>query len=183
MENRTNLGLRRDIVELIDHSPLWECYANETITELKSIFGNKVIDIQHVGSTAIKGIKAKPIIDIVVGLDELNELAAFMSKLAERKYFHRPFKGDDVIFFKENSEDTRTHHIHVVKYRSDAWNNQINFRDYLNCHIAEAKNYEQLKIELQKDNRDNRKNYTEKKVDYIVEMIHIANKWKNSSIK
>lgn len=179
MKNPTDLGLRRDIVELFDHSILWEKYANETIIELKNIFGNVAIDIQHVGSTAIKNIKAKPIIDIVVGTKELNELNPFIEKLAQNNYFHRPFKEEDVIFIKGNiRENIRTHHIHVVKYNSDIWNNQINFRDYLNNNATDAKNYEKLKVKLQKDNRNNRSGYTENKERHIIEIIEKAKEWK-----
>lgn len=181
MTNPTDLGLRRDVVELFDHSILWEKYANETIFELKNIFGHTAIDIQHIGSTAIKNIKAKPIIDILVGISELNELDAFIEKLAQNDYFHRPFKEDDVIFIKGNlKEETRTHHIHVVNYNSDIWNNQINFRDYLNNNAKEAKNYEKLKVELQKDNRNNRSGYTEKKEGYILEIIDKAKEWRRN---
>ena len=179
MENPTDLGLRRDIVELFEHSSLWEKYANETIIELKNILGHTAIDIQHIGSTAIKNIKAKPIIDILVGIKELNELDAFIEKLAENNYFHRPFKEDDVIFIKGNiKEGIRTHHIHVVKHNSDIWNNQINFRDYLNNNVAEAKNYEKLKVKLQKDNRNNRSGYTEKKEEPIIKIMQKAKEWK-----
>lgn len=181
MTNPTNLGLRRDMVELFDHSILWEKYAYETIIELKNIFGHTAIDIQHIGSTAIKNIKAKPIIDILVGINELNELDAFIEKLAQNNYIHRPFKEEDVLFVKENiKEETRTHHIHVVKYNSDIWNNQINFRDYLNHHTAEAKNYAKLKVKLQKDNRNNRSGYTEKKEGYIIKIMEKAEKWKRN---
>ncbi|RXM53839.1 hypothetical protein BOQ64_02805 [Chryseobacterium sp. CH25] len=169
------------MVELFDHNILWEKYAHEAIIELKNIFGPIAIDIQHIGSTAIKNIKAKPIIDIVVGINELNEVDAFVEKLAQHNYFHRPFKDDDVLFVKGNTkEETRTHHIHIVKYNSDIWNNQINFRDYLNHNTDEAKNYEKLKIKLQKDNRNNRSGYTEKKEGYITKIMERAEKWKRN---
>lgn len=181
MTNSTYLGLRRDIVELFDHNILWEKYAHETIIELKNIFGPTAIDIQHIGSTAIKNIKAKPIIDIVVGVNELNEVDAFIEKLAQNNYFHRPFKEDDVLFVKGNTkEETRTHHIHIVKYNSNIWNNQINFRDYLNSNVTDAKNYEKLKVQLQKDNRNNRSGYTEKKERYIIETMEKAEKWRRN---
>ncbi|MEZ0180719.1 GrpB family protein [Flavobacterium oncorhynchi] len=184
MRNPINLGLRRDIVELFDHSVLWEKYANETIIELKNIFGHTAIDIQHIGSTAIKNIKAKPIIDIVVGINELKELGVFVEKLEQNNYVYRPFKEDDVIFIKGNiREETRTHHIHVVKHNSDVWNNQINFRDYLNNNETDAKNYEKLKVKLQKDNRNNRSGYTEKKEGYIIKIIEKAQEWKRSQIR
>ncbi|WP_104667879.1 GrpB family protein [Ensifer adhaerens] len=181
MQDITILGLRRGTVKLLSHSTLWETYANEAINDLKRILGVFAVDIQHVGSTSIKSIKAKPIIDIIVGVEELNGVNSFIEKLAQNNYFHRPFKEDDVLFIKgDMSEEIRTHHIHIVKHNSDRWNDQINFRDYLNHHTEEAKKYEKLKIHLEKSNRSNRRNYTEQKGIYIIEIIDKAKEWKNN---
>lgn len=175
MRNSPKLGLKKGTVELFDHDILWTKNANETIIELKKIFGDSAIDIQHVGSTAIKNIKAKPIIDIVVGLKELDKLNEFIDKLTKNNFFHRPFKDDDVLFTKGNiKEETRTHHIHIVKHGSDVWNNQIIFRDYLNNNFTEAKSYEKLKVDLQKANKNHRIIYTEKKESYISNIIKKA---------
>lgn len=179
IQNSSNLGLKRGKVELFDHDILWENNAKETIIELKEIFGDTARDIQHIGSTAIKHIKAKPIIDIVVGINELDKLEDFIDELTKNNYFHRPFKEDDVLFTKGDlKEETRTHHIHIVKYGSDVWNNQIIFRDYLNNNVKEAKNYEKLKIDLQKANKNNRVKYTEKKESYIISIIEKAKELK-----
>lgn len=180
MKNTSILGLKKGTVELFDHTILWTENANETIVELKKIFGNTAIDIQHVGSTAIKNIKAKPIIDIVVGLDELSNLDEFIDKLSLHNFFHRPFMQDDVLFTKGNIiEETRTHHIHIVKHGNEVWNNLIIFRDYLNDNSTEAKKYEKLKVDLQKINKNNRILYTEKKEAYIIYIIEKAKELKN----
>jgi GrpB-like predicted nucleotidyltransferase (UPF0157 family) len=181
MGNKMGLGIRKDIVELYDHDIKWEENANETINELKFLFGNIAVDIQHIGSTAIKNIKAKPIIDIVVGIDNFKSLEKIIDKLATNDIFYRPFLPDDRIFIKgDMKNETRTHYIHVVIYNKEEWNNHINFRDYMNNNMTEAKNYETLKTELQKENKFNRENYTKGKAEYIKEIINKANEWRKS---
>jgi GrpB-like predicted nucleotidyltransferase (UPF0157 family) len=178
---KMKLGLRKDTVELFDHDILWEENANETIKDLMNMFGIIAVDIQHIGSTAIKNIKAKPIIDIVVGIKDFNSLDTIIDKLAENGIFYRPFLPDDRIFIMGDMEnETRTHYIHVVIHNEEEWNNQINFRDYMNDNITEARNYEKLKIELQMSNRFNRGNYTKGKEEYIKEIIRKAKEWKKS---
>ena len=174
-----NLGIHKETIVLYEHDIKWKEMAKDTIKELKGIFRNFAIDIQHIGSTAIDNIKAKPIIDIVVGIQNFNEFTGLKEKLAQKEYFYRPFKDDDEILIKGNmKEETRTHYIHVVIYGSNEWNNQLNFRDYMNNHINEAKNYENLKIELQKVNQNNRLNYQEGKREYIEEILKKAKEWR-----
>lgn len=68
------MGLKKGKVELLDHSVMWKQYARETIVELKEMFDHCAIDIQYIGSTAIQGIEAKPIIDILVGVNNLRDV-------------------------------------------------------------------------------------------------------------
>ena len=69
-----SLGLKRGIVQLEPHDKQWDEAAIQTIKILKSILGDDAIDIQHIGSTAIPAIKAKPIIDIVVGVTDFDKV-------------------------------------------------------------------------------------------------------------
>jgi len=184
MKENVNIGLKRGTVELIDHQDLWETNASETKKHLKELFGDMALDIQHIGSTSIKNIKAKPIIDIVVGIDDFNNLENIMDKLAKNDLVYIPFLPDDRVFIMGNKERTiNTHHIHVVKYNEKTWNDYINFRDYLNYNIEEAKKYEKVKIKLANENKENRENYTKSKEKYIIEILVKAEKWKlkNSS--
>ena len=129
------IGLKRGTVRLIDHQDEWIYEAENTIGELKKLMGTAAIDIQHIGSTAISSIHAKPIIDIVIGVRELNDIHPYINVLKESGFI---FRGEDVpgqvLFVKGNfEEDLRTHPIHVVKWNGSEWNNYINFRDYLNA--------------------------------------------------
>ena len=95
------------------------------------------------------------------------------------------YRGSDqnnqLLFVKGDFEnDTRTHHIHVTKCNTQQWNNYINFRDYLNFNIDKAKEYDELKLLLQKEYPDNRNMYTSKKQQLIDEILNEAFIWRNS---
>lgn len=104
------LGLKRGSVELLSHQEEWDKNAENVILELKQLFGNAVVDIQHVGSTAIHSIYAKPIIDIVIGLRDLNDISLYMQLLEEHGFI---FRGEDVagqmLFVMGDFEKERAH--------------------------------------------------------------------------
>ena len=87
------IGLKRGSVKLLSHQEEWDKNAENVILELKQLFGNAAVDIQHVGSTAIASIYAKPIIDIVIGLRNLNDISPYMKRLEEHRFI---FRGEDV---------------------------------------------------------------------------------------
>ena len=158
-----SIGMKRGTVFLEPHLTEWEIAAKETILTLKNILGDIAADIQHIGSTSIKAIKAKPIIDIAVAV---NDFEAVLQKRAELEKADVIFRFDErpeqLLFVMGDFEnDTRSHHIHVVLYGSDEWNNYINFRDYLNTHIAAAREYETTKLRLAEQYPDDRIAYTD----------------------
>jgi len=83
VENNTKIGLNNFTVELHDHQTEWEQNAKETIECFKDIFGDLIVDVEHIGSTSIKSIKAKPIIDLVVGVKDFNNLDNKIEKIKE----------------------------------------------------------------------------------------------------
>lgn len=118
------IGLKRNIVKLYPHSDEWRRVAEVTIKDLKDIFSDKAIDIQHIGSTSIKEIKAKPIIDIAVGVKSFEDVDKVIETLEDRGFIHI-VKNDDEsqMFFScgDFGADTRTHHIHVVIFGDKEW--------------------------------------------------------------
>ena len=120
-----SLGLKRGIVQLEPHDKQWDEAAIQTIKILKSILGDDAIDIQHIGSTAIPAIKAKPIIDIVVGVTDFDKVMLHNEQLRQVGIFYR---GSDVerqllYVMGDMENDTRTHHIHIVKWNGTEWKN------------------------------------------------------------
>ena len=179
------LGLVQGIVKLYDHEAMWDENAEQTILLLKEKFGETAIDIQHIGSTAIKHIKAKPIIDIVVGVDDMNKVRPILPLLEQAGILHRPNndKSEYMMFIMGDlSIGLRTHHIHVVPYDGEEWNNQINFRDFMNAHFDKAKEYEAIKVNLMNLYHDNRTMYTRSKQSYIDHVFIQADEWKRHMI-
>jgi GrpB-like predicted nucleotidyltransferase (UPF0157 family) len=112
-------------------------------------------------------------------------LDEIIDKLAVNGIIYSPNNGEPVhrLFIKGKMErKIRTHHIHIVKYKSEEWNNYLNFRDYLNYNKEEAKKYEIIKIKLCEKNKNNRENYTKSKEEYISKILEIAKEWKENNM-
>ena len=148
------IGLKRGTVALLPHDEQWDKIAADTIIELKNIFGETAIDIQHVGSTAIKRIKAKPIIDIAVAVNNFDDALKLESRLKNAGFYYRSkhdMPGQRLWAcgsYYDGTGDLQTHFIHVVLADSMEWINYINFRDYLNETPSVADEYERLKVSL-----------------------------------
>lgn len=173
------IGLKRGIVELMPHQDGWYDIAQKTIDDMKLMLGNIAVDIQHVGSTSIKNISAKPIIDIAVGVNSFDDIMKddVIEKLSGAGYIHKPSNDNEVQrYFNcgDDEKDMRTHHIHVVIFGDEEWNNYIRFRDYLNNSISMAKAYNRLKQELMTEYKHDRGKYTEMKAAFILSIIQEA---------
>lgn len=178
------IGLKRGTVQLCEHEKEWEIEAQNTIARLKEILGDVIKDIQHVGSTSILTIKAKPIIDIAVAVDEFDDILAYEKELKDAGFYYRPNAQaslrDQLLFacgnFYEGTGDLQTHFIHVVLTGSMDWINYINFRDYLNRTPSVAKEYEDLKVSLaeQAPIDSGREKYLKGKHDFIVYTLRKA---------
>ena len=176
------LGLKRGTVALAPHEDGWDRMAAETIRLLKELLGSTAVDIQHIGSTAIAGICAKPIIDIAVGVHRLQDVETHMATLAGKGIVFRGQDiADQVLFVMGDFErDVRTHHIHFLRWGSEAWNNYVNFRDYLNRFPERARAYEAQKLALARKFPGNRSEYTEGKKARIEMLLGEARRWRES---
>ncbi len=176
------IGLKRGTVKLCEHEKEWETEAQHTISRLKAILGDVIRDIQHVGSTSIPAIKAKPIIDIAVAVDCFDDILAFEKELQDAGFYYRPKSelGEQLLFasgsYYDGTGNLQTHFIHVVHTNSMDWIHYINFRDYLNSHPSAAKAYEALKVALarQAPIDRGREKYTEGKRDFITDILRNA---------
>ena len=176
-----SIGLIRGTVALEPHCPEWEVSAEQTIALLKRLLKDTAVDIQHVGSTAVRGICAKPIIDIAVGAARLDDILKMNGVLAENGFI---FRGQDLpeqYLYVCGGNDFRTHHIHAVEYGSEAWNNYVNMRDYLNCHEADALAYSALKESLARQYPDDRVTYTQMKSEFISHILRKAKAWRTQT--
>ena len=179
-----SIGMKQGTVYLEPHQTEWERAAEETIRTLKNILGNSAADIQHIGSTSIRTISAKPIIDIAVAVNDYELILSKRDVLEKADVIFRfDERPEQLLFVMGDFEnDTRSHHIHVVLYGSDEWNNYINFRDYLNTHIAAAREYETTKLRLAEQYPDDRIAYTDGKQKVIDKLLAEALVWKSKQL-
>ena len=179
------IGLNNFIVELHDHQIEWEQNAYEKIECFKNIFGDLIIDVEHIGSTSIKTIKAKPIIDLVVGIGDFGDLENIMHKMEINglKYCPKNDGPESRMFVIGDLDGILTHIIHLVEYNGNEWNNKINFRDYMNNNVEKAKEYEKIKIKSMENNENNVPNYHKSKEQFIIEKIKEANNWRKELLE
>ena len=176
-----SIGMKRGTVYLEPHQAEWERIAEETIQTLKNILGSIAADIQHIGSTSIRTISAKPIIDIAVAVNDYELILSKRDVLEKADIIFRFDERPEQLLFVmgDFAKDTRSHHIHVVIYGSDEWNNYINFRDYLNSNTEAAREYEAVKLRLAEQYPDDRIAYTDGKQEVIDKLLAEARVWKN----
>ncbi|WP_338730027.1 GrpB family protein [Haladaptatus sp. DJG-WS-42] len=167
-----SLGLRRGTVSLHPHDPAWLEAFSIAARELRSIIGDEIDRIEHVGSTAIPDLPAKPILDVVVVVADLERAEALVPKIQSLGY---EFKPDDPLagrlFFVRGPEETRTHHLAVVEAGSESLTEYVAFRDALLAAPALVEEYADLKRALAKQYADDRETYAEKKSVFIQSVL------------
>ena len=176
------IGLKTNTVVLLPHNTEWELNAEQIIKLIKLILGDICINVQHIGSTSIKWISAKPIIDIAVAVNELEDVMPYVEVLKENGIIYRKVENTGQILFLmgDLENDIKTHHIHIVKADSPNWNNYLNFRDFLNAHPEKAREYDEEKHKLKEQYPHNRKAYTSGKIGIISLLLHEAQLWRDS---
>lgn len=180
LADSVELGLLRGTVRLEMHNPLWDINAGAFIARLIPLLKGVAIDIQHVGSTAIQWIHAKPIIDMVIGVRSLDAMLTLNPVLDAQGIIYRKqdHPGQLLYVMGDFEKDTRTHHLHVVEYGSDAWNQYLNFRDYLNACPEKAQKYDELKLRLSTQYANDRGTYTAGKAELINQLLQEADLWR-----
>ena len=138
-----------------------------------------VLDIQHVGSTAIPGLPAKPIIDIQIAAKSLEAMKVIAIPALQKlgyEYWYDNSDSERMFFVKGMPPfgEKRTHHVHIVEPTSKHWVGKIAFRDYLISHLEVAKEYELLKMELAQKHAFDREDYTSAKADFVNKVLRLA---------
>ncbi|MEM6451802.1 MAG: GrpB family protein [Cyanobacteria bacterium P01_D01_bin.105] len=167
-------------VEVIPHDPKWREAFEVESKRIANALGTNVIAVHHIGSTAIPGIYAKPIIDLLVevkDLVEVDERSASMEALSyevmgeygipSRRYFR-----------KNNQTGARTHHVHTFKVGSAQVERHLAFRDYMIAHPENAQRYSELKRRLAKEYPTNIDGYIDGKDGFIKAMDGNAAQWR-----
>jgi GrpB-like predicted nucleotidyltransferase (UPF0157 family) len=170
------LGLNRKSVELIPHKKEWKTLYEQEEKLLRLAVGDFLIAIEHIGSTAIPQIVAKPIIDIMIGVPGLATLEKCLLPLEKIGYEYRGEQGiTGRPFFRKGTPTVSTHHLSVVQYDGEIWSKHLLFRDYLREHTEAARKYNELKKDLAIKFKDNREAYTNGKTEFVEEVLRAAN--------
>ena len=163
---RPEIGLPKGTVELRAYSPSWPRLFSEERTRIRGAVGNRTLAIEHVGSTSVPGLAAKPIIDIAIAVVSFERSAELVEPLAAIGYDHYgEFGIPGRRFFVQG--EPRTHHLHVVEIDSDEWRNHRYFRDTLRADVEARTAYESLKRELAARFASDREAYTAAKSGFI----------------
>jgi GrpB-like predicted nucleotidyltransferase (UPF0157 family) len=130
--------------------------------------------IEHVGSTAVPGLCAKPVIDVMAGVTSLAESEPSKAALRQAGYQYAEYKTDVMHWFCKPSFAMRTHHLHLIPYASQLWQDRLRFRDALRKDPALAAEYAALKLDLASKFQFDREAYTEAKSPFIARVLAAA---------
>jgi GrpB-like predicted nucleotidyltransferase (UPF0157 family) len=175
-------GAMGDAVMIVPYDLAWPEIFEQEKRHLLNCLPNELIGrIEHFGSTAIPGMSAKPVVDILVEVASLEETKTRIVPILQAQgydYFWRPTWGDDIPpfyawFIKRDSHGNRTHHIHMVESDFEHWDRLL-FRDYLIDHPEIAEEYRMLKLKLAHVYPHDRVAYTLGKTEFILKVTQIA---------
>jgi len=168
------LGLERGTVRLVPYTPAWAALFEEEKARLSRALGEWALDIQHVGSTAIPGGVAKPIIDIGIAVADFDRAYACVPLVVDMGYEYQGENGIPRRHYFVRRNPATTHHIHMFEQESRNWQDHILFRDYLRNHPAAVIEYTELKIRLAEKFPTDREAYTNGKGEFISRILALA---------
>ena len=181
LQEKVQRVIREEAV-VVPYDPLWQKLFNEEKEHLLSCLPQRLVKrIEHFGSTAVPHLPAKPIVDILVEVTDLDETKRIIAPILESQgydYFWRPSFGDDTPpfyawFIKRDMDGNRTHHIHMVEGHFEHWDRLL-FRDYLIKHPKVRNEYGAIKLKFSQVYKNDRIAYTNAKTDFIMRVTKIA---------
>ena len=166
-------------VEVVPYNAEWPTLFQQEATNLATIFGPEVVAIHHIGSTSVPRLWAKPIIDVMMEVHDVERLDAFSFQVIELGYIP---KGEFGVvgrrFYIKGSELHRTHHIHAYATGHPEIELHLSFRDYLRAHNDEVQRYSQLKDDLARQFPTDMAGYMAGKDAFLKEMVRKATAWR-----
>ena len=160
---------------IVDYDPRWPFMYDQEKLRILGVIGHEPVGIEHIGSTAVPGLGAKPIIDIMIAVRRLSQGEMWVETLASIGYEHIPYPDfPERMFFRDGPMGDGPHHLHATGFKSDFWQEKPLFRDYLLDHIDAAQEYYSLKKELAAKygmDREKYEPYTEAKTGFIESVL------------
>ena len=169
------IGLERGTVTLESHRSEWQQYYQKEVERLESIAGDRLHGYEHIGSTAIEGLAAKPVIDLLAVVDDLSDArATLVPTLENHGYEHRSGDVRGRLFLAKGPRTSRTHYLSLAERNSDFYAEKLAFRDYLRENSDVAAEYESLKRELAEKYPHDRDTYTKRKGEFVERILETA---------
>lgn len=161
-------------IKIEEHNPKWkECYEEEKAF-LQKVFGDKILRMSHIGSSAVVGLMAKPTVDILLEIKENTDLTAITEVMLDNGYIVNTPEKDIILYLKSYTPQGfvgQAFHIHLR--HSGDWD-ELYFRDYLIAHPEAARQYEALKLGFKNEYEFNRDGYTAAKGEFIERITALA---------
>ncbi len=164
-------------VIIVPYDPRWPQLFQAESELIRKQIGSYLDALEHVGSTAVPGLAAKPIIDIMPGLRQLSDARGCIEPLAAIGYEYVPEYENELPerrYFRKGPPEGRTHHVHMVETATEFWQRHLLFRDYLRIHQETAEEYEALKHRLAREHLSDRDAYTSGKTPFIEAVVERA---------
>jgi len=163
--------MRTIIIE--DYNPKWPLFFQKEVQLIKDILSNEIIFIEHIGSTAIVGLSAKPIIDILIAVKDIKKIDSYNTAMY---LLHYIAKGEFGIknrrFFLKPNEENRKFHVHIFQVNDPKIKSHIDFKNYLQAHPFLVQQYSNLKKKLAKKFPHNIEGYIKGKSPFIKKILH-----------
>lgn len=152
------------------YHPAWQNKFRCEAFLIRCVIGQYITVIEHIGSTAVPGLAAKPIIDMLIGVKSLADAQRFVHQLERLGYVYVPKHEVELperryLYKQRRGEDT--FHLHMVEQLSDFFKRHIAFRDFLRCHPEAVAEYASLKLRLAREFGSDRAGYTDAKTEFI----------------
>lgn len=169
------VGLERGTVELVEYDPAWREHYEAEVERLRTIAGDRLLGFEHIGSTAIEGLAAKPIVDLLAFVEDLDAADALVPRLEAHGYEYRP-DGDvrGRRFLAKGPRSARTHYLSLAPRDGEFAREKLAFRDYLRANPDVAAEYDALKRRLAAAHPEDRSAYTEAKGAFIRDVLDRA---------
>ena len=164
-------------VIIVPYDPFWPVSFQEEAARIKSAVGSLLTSLEHIGSTSVPGLAAKPVIDMLAGLNSLSDTPALVASLSPLGYVYEPEREQvlpDRRYFSKMKKGLLGYHLHMVEPSTDFYIRHLAFRDYLRAHPDAAAEYAALKIKLSKQYRSDREGYTNAKTAFIKDIENKA---------
>ncbi len=160
------LGLESGVVRLVPYDPRWPEAFRAEATRLRAAIAPLVLTFEHTGSTAVSGLLAKPVLDILAGYEDPGLLSRFIAALTAAGYRHRGPQGIPTREFFRRGEP-RAYHVHLTQVGSSFWSDHLAFRDALRRDPRAREEYARLKSALATQHPRNREAYIEGKTAFV----------------